>query len=204
MNFPRGTTSAVLLSPRRGTAWAVPRSLAGVFKDGGGPHSGAYAHGHHPVGPVGAALCWLGAGTEGRSPAPRPVQTRQSWVDQGLRGQSLQIYGYVVPGCPPRHAQGGRGLLQARVPFTAGPPGKWGSYPCILNAECVQLHFPLLPLGALAWASPMTPPRESASPIPTALQLVEQCDDLSSPSAAQWVAQGHRTPQRVHLLEGQF
>lgn len=47
-------------------------------------------------------------------------------------------------------------------------------------------------------------PTGPASPLPAALQLVEQRDDLSSPCAAQRVAQGHCTPQRVHLLRGEF
>lgn len=40
-------------------------------------------------------------------------------------------------------------------------------------------------------------------PLPTALQLIKERDDLSSSSAAQRVAQGHCTPERVHLLGGE-
>ena len=77
---------------------------------------------------------------------------------------------------PQVHTRGDRCLLQARIPSPQlGTCG--GTY---------------------------TIPTGPASPLPAALQLVEQRDDLSSPRAAQRVAQGHCTPQRVHLLRGEF
>lgn len=64
-------------------------------------------------------------------------------------------------------------------------------------------HFlSLEPVGVRT--PPPDTPTGSASPLPAALQLIEQRDDLSSPCAAQRVAQGHCTPKRVHLLKGEF
>lgn len=77
------------------------------------------------------------------------------------------------------HTQGDRCLLQARIPSPQ------------LGACGGTYTSPDIPTGP-------------ASPLPAALQLVEQRDDLSSPCAAQRVAQGHCTPQRVHLLRGEF
>lgn len=58
-----------------------------------------------------------------------------------------------------------------------------------------------------AWGS-CTPSRCEAnadaqhSPLPSALQFIEQSDDLPSPSAAQGVAQCYGSSQGVHLLHG--
>lgn len=43
-----------------------PCSVSGVLKDSSGSHPGPDAHGHHPVGPREARLCWLGEGTKGK------------------------------------------------------------------------------------------------------------------------------------------
>lgn len=198
--FPtwRHFCSVAFLPP---TEWAAPHSVSREFKDSSSSHSGPNAHGHHPICPVEGTPCWLGEGRKGRSPTKlSPDQAelgrpRRSWA------QRMEAVGMEFPNCPPRHTHG-RCLLQARVPFT-GLSWKTGSQPCILISECVQVYFPRLPSGAQLGDPPGHPHGESASPLPTALQLVEQRNDLSSPSAAQWVAQGHGTPQRVHLLGGQ-
>lgn len=69
------------------------------------------------------------------------------------------------------------------------------------QSMCVR---PPPPSGAPAGTPPShDTPWGPASPLLATLQLIQQRDDLSSPSAAQGVAQGYSTPQRVHLLWGE-
>lgn len=96
----------------------------------------------------------------------------------GPRGRQTSACGPQP--APQARTQGDRCLLQARIPR-------------LLSLEHVGVRTP-----------PPDAPTGLASPLPAALQLVEQRDNLSSPRAAQRVAQGHCTPQRVHLLKGEF
>lgn len=94
--------------------------------------------------------------------------------------------GVRIPDCPlePTHAVAGT-CWRPGCP-SRWPPGKTG-----VTALCP-------PFSAC-----MPAPQHPSLPLPTALQFMEERDDLSSSSAAQWVAQGHCTPQRVHLLGGE-
>lgn len=99
--------------------------------------------------------------------------------------------------------------------FTRRAPGNSGSKTSMqwrkLNPKRVtsskgwrKLNPNWLPWG---WGS-CTPSRCEAnadaqhSPLPSALQFIEQSDDLPSPSAAQGVSQGYGSSQGVHLLHG--
>ena len=103
---------------------------------------------------------------------------RQALAGKAERTPDLRVCGPQP--APQARTKGDRCLLQARIP-------------CLLSLEHVGVRTP-----------PPDAPTGPASPLPAALQLVEQRDDLSSPRAAQRVAQGHCTPQRVHLLKGEF
>lgn len=150
-----------------------PCSVSRVFKDSSGSHPGPDAHGHHPVRPVEARRCWLGESTRGRGPATKLCP--EFWTCSSQTAHLSPHTGWQV-------LAGGQG---APPP---GPQGKQGSRPCVVHSECAHIRFPL---------------NYPSLPLPTALQFIEERDDLSSSSAAQWVPQGHCTPQRVHLLGGE-
>lgn len=140
--FPmwRHFCSVAFLPP---TEWASPRSVPRVFKDSSGAHSGPNAHGHHPVCPVEQTPCWLGEGRKGRAP-PRSLQTRQSWVGQGLhghRGWKLWVWN-----SPTAHL----GTHMAGACCRPGPPSQRplmenGGHSPASSFQCVQVYFPLLP-----------------------------------------------------------
>lgn len=87
LHFPtqRHFCSVAFLPPKP-TVEVAPHSGSRVFKDRSSSHSGPYAHGHHPVGPVESTPCWLGEDTKSRSPPPGFLQARQSWVTKAFMG----------------------------------------------------------------------------------------------------------------------
>ena len=101
---------------------------------------------------------------------------RQALAGKAERTPDLRVCGPQP--APQARTKGDRCLLQARIP-------------CLLSLEHVGVRTP-----------PPDAPTGPASPLPAALQLVEQRDDLSSPRAAQRVAQGHCTPQRGSPSQG--
>lgn len=147
-----------------------------------------------PHTPCGSKMCWLGEGTKGRSPTTKlsPDQAELGGP-RPSRAQDARPRGTWFPAWPPRGAH-------TRWPMPAAGQGAR-----LLGSECVGGGGVYTsPHQAHQLGPPPRPPRGPALPPPAALQLVEQRDDLSCPSAAQRVAQGHRTPQRVHLLRGQL
>lgn len=126
------------------------------------------------------------------SPGPGRGGQTEAFVDtEGV------MHGHPAPGCPPGRTRGADAYCRPGSPAWLAL-GKRGHTPASSERVCTSPR----PRRCPGWGASHDTPQGPALPLLAALQLIQQRDDHSSPGAAQGVAQGHSTPQRVHLLWG--